>query len=245
MDKFCIKWDDFEENIRKSFRKLREDQKLFDVTLATDDGDHIQAHKMILSAGSYFFSDMFIKSTHANMLVYLKGIRKAELEPVLDFLYNGEAFIVQEELKLFIETGKELQVKGLEGELTGVSESITAEHEVKEELTPKHINECPETSFSMEPLDYPVCSDNSFVKTNPRITDNSELDHKIQEMMEKNGSTWRCKICEKSSTKSHIQEHVETHIEGMSHTCYICNKTSRTRVGLRLHIQKNHKALSF
>ena len=50
MDKFCLKWEDFEENIRKSFRKLREDKKLFDVTLATDDGNHIQAHKMILSA---------------------------------------------------------------------------------------------------------------------------------------------------------------------------------------------------
>ena len=244
MDKFCLKWDDFEENIRKSFRKLREDQKLFDVTLATDDGDHIQAHKIILSAGSYFFSDMLMKSTHANILVYLKGIRKAELEPVLDFLYNGEAFIAQEELKSFIKTGKELEVKGLEGELTGVSENITEEHQIKEEPTPKIRSAFQETSYSMEPLAYPISSDNSFVKTNLPISDNSELDLQIQEMMEKNGGTWRCKICEKTDTKRHIQEHAETHIEGTSHTCYICNKTSRTRVSLRMHIQKYHKALS-
>ena len=54
------------------------------------------------------------------MLVYLKGISSAKLQPVIDYLYNGEAFISQENLKGFIETGKDLQVKGLEGELTGL-----------------------------------------------------------------------------------------------------------------------------
>ena len=63
MEKLCLKWNEFEGNIRESFRKLRVDQTLFDVTLATDDGYQIQAHKMILSAGSDFFSDLFQKPT--------------------------------------------------------------------------------------------------------------------------------------------------------------------------------------
>ena len=62
MEKYCLKWNEFEGNIRQSFRKLREEERLFDVTLATDDGQHIQAHKMILSAGSDFFSDIFMKT---------------------------------------------------------------------------------------------------------------------------------------------------------------------------------------
>ena len=115
MDKYDLKWNAFEENVRKYFRKLREDKRLFDVTLATDDGHHIQAHKVILSAGSHFFSDIFEKSNHTNMLVYLKGISSEKLEQVLDFIYNGEVSINQEEIMVFIETGKELQVKGLEG----------------------------------------------------------------------------------------------------------------------------------
>merc|ERR1719158_1503715 len=64
-----------------------------------------------------------MKNNQSNMLVYLKGVHSAKLEPVLDFIYNGEAFIAQKQLKVFIETGKELQVKGLEGELTGVLEN--------------------------------------------------------------------------------------------------------------------------
>merc|ERR1719370_221872 len=125
MDKFCLNWNGYDANIRDSLRKLREGQRLFDVTLVTDDGLHIQAHKIVLSAGSKFFSDIFMKSNHSNMLVYLKGISSDKLAPVIDFIYNGEAFITQEQLKVFIETGKELQVKGLEGELTGVVDDKT------------------------------------------------------------------------------------------------------------------------
>ena len=101
---------------------------MFDVTLATDDGQHIQAHKVILSVGSNFFSDIFQKSNHRNMLVYLKGISSKELEEVLDFIYNGEVSIGQKDIKVFIETGKELQVKGLEGELKGNGENTAEEY---------------------------------------------------------------------------------------------------------------------
>merc|ERR1719318_1970526 len=114
MEKFCLKWNQFEANIRVSFKALREEHRFFDVTLATDDGHQLQAHKMILSAGSQFFSDIFMKNTHTNILIYLKGINSTCLQHVTDFLYNGEAFVNQEELKIFIERAQELQVKGIQ-----------------------------------------------------------------------------------------------------------------------------------
>merc|ERR1719186_2180076 len=104
MEKFCLRWNEFETNIRESFRELREEQNHFDVTLAFDDGHQIQAHKIILSAGSKFFSEIFKKTNHINLFIYLKGINRVELEHVVDFLYNGEAFIAQEELNKFLET---------------------------------------------------------------------------------------------------------------------------------------------
>merc|ERR1719153_1817445 len=120
MDKLRLNWNGYDANIRENFKKLREDQRLSDITLATDDGQHIQAHKIILTAGSNFFADIFMKSNHSNILVYLKGISSDKLEPVIDFIYSGEASISQEQLKVFTETGKELQVKGLEWELMGI-----------------------------------------------------------------------------------------------------------------------------
>ena len=104
MDNFCLKSDDYDANVREYLRVLRDGQRLFDVTLVTDEGQHIQAHKIILSAGSNFFSEIFVKSNHSNMLVYLKGISSDNLEPIIDFIYNGKALIAQEELKAFLET---------------------------------------------------------------------------------------------------------------------------------------------
>ena len=85
MEKFCLKWNDFESNIREE--KLREGQRLFDVTLATEDGQEIKAHKLILSSGSVFFNDIFLRNNHPRMYIFLNGASTSQLEQVIDFLY--------------------------------------------------------------------------------------------------------------------------------------------------------------
>merc|ERR1719233_2284375 len=135
MEKWCMKWNEFDTKIREYLRIIREDQKLIDVTLVTDDGQHIQAHKIILSAGSHFFRDIFLKSNQTNMLIYLKGINSVQLEHLLDFIYNGEASVGEEEFEEFLETGKDMQVKGFEAYVAaGVGES-------EEEEPAKYSNE--------------------------------------------------------------------------------------------------------
>ena len=66
-EKYCLKWNEFEENIGHSFQGLRHQQKISDVSLATDDGHQIEAHRVILSSGSDFFSDVFSKRTQINI----------------------------------------------------------------------------------------------------------------------------------------------------------------------------------
>merc|ERR1719481_1790684 len=124
MDNFCLKWNNFETDIKDHFKKLKEEKKLFDATLVTEDGQHINTHKIILSAASQFFHDIFMKSDHTNIVIYLKGIYSAHLENIIDFIYNGEACIDQIGLKQFFDTGKDLLIKGLEGELQEVKENI-------------------------------------------------------------------------------------------------------------------------
>merc|ERR1719186_2380383 len=114
MEKVCLRWNEFETNIRESFKELREEQNQFDVTLVCDDNHQIQAHKIILSAGSKFFCDIFMKTKNTNVFLYFKGIKSIELEYVVDYLYNGEVLIAQEGLNKFLETSRELQVKGLQ-----------------------------------------------------------------------------------------------------------------------------------
>merc|ERR1719245_2038158 len=202
-DKWCLRWDQFDKNTREYFSSLRKDGRMFDVTLATEDGQQIQAHRIILSAGSKFFSDIFLNSQHSNILVYLKGIRIAQLESLIDFIYSGEAFITQEELKLFLEAGKELQVKGLQGELQGVQDNKVVEQRIKhysiedEKLNNKDIDhDFEDFSDGNMPLN---STEMNIEETNLNQETNSILDVQIDGMIEKQEGTWRCKVCSKIS----------------------------------------------
>jgi len=111
-EKFCLRWNDFESNISVAFRELREEKDFFDVTLACDDSQ-VQAHKVILSACSPFFRNILRRNPHQHPLLYLKGVKYKELLSVLNFMYQGEVNVAQEELNSFLAVAEDLRVKGL------------------------------------------------------------------------------------------------------------------------------------
>jgi len=111
-EKFCLKWNDFESNVSSSFKDLLAERELFDVTLASGDGQ-IQAHKVILAACSPFFRAVFRRNPHQHPLLYLKDVRQADLASVIQFIYHGEVNVAQEELNSFLAVAENLQVKGL------------------------------------------------------------------------------------------------------------------------------------
>jgi hypothetical protein len=112
-EKFCLRWNDFESNISSAFRELREDKDFFDVTLACEDSDQLQAHKVILSACSPFFRTVLRRNRHDHPLLYLKGVKYLDLVAVLNFMYHGEVNVAQEELNSFLAVAEDLRVKGL------------------------------------------------------------------------------------------------------------------------------------
>ena len=54
MEQLCLQWNDFQESILSSFKDLRQDKELTDVTLACEDGQQVEAHKVVLVASSPF-----------------------------------------------------------------------------------------------------------------------------------------------------------------------------------------------
>ena len=241
MEKFCLRWNEFETNIRDSFRKLREDRNYFDVTLATDDGHQIDAHKVILSAGSSFFSEVLGKTHHPSPFIYLKGIKISELEHVVDFLYNGEAYVAQDELNIFLEAAQELKIKGLQNKVEteiNTSKSVAIKGESTRCMEDKSIIKQGDIFSTLDTFEN---HDAAMVREGESNT-NHELDYQIEQMIENNEGLWKCKICEKTSNRqSHIKIHAESHIEGFSHTCRFCNKTATTRKALKMHLIRNHK----
>ena len=89
-EKFSLKWNDFQSNISKTFGSVRTEEYLCDVTLVSDDSRQVSAHKLVLSACSEYFKDIFRKNQkHNHLLLCLDGITSNDLTNVLDYIYNG------------------------------------------------------------------------------------------------------------------------------------------------------------
>ena len=112
-EKFNLKWNDFGSNVSKSFGKLRTEDYLKDVTLVGDDHTQLSAHKLVLSACSEYFKEIFTRNKHANTLLCLEGLSKQDIKNVLDYMYNGEVHIFQEDLDRFLTIAQRLRLDGL------------------------------------------------------------------------------------------------------------------------------------
>ena len=114
-EKICLQWNDFHDNIKIAFANLREGKDFADVTLACEDGQQVEAHKMILAASSPFFQKLLARNKHPQPLIYLRGIKSDDLLAAVDFMYSGEANVFHENLDSFLVFAEELQLTGFMG----------------------------------------------------------------------------------------------------------------------------------
>ena len=106
--------NDNQKSILHSFFK---NKSFVDVTLISDDGQYLQAHKVILSSISEVFSNILQNYTSipncSNSLLYMKGVKFDSLLLVLDFIYLGKTSVPMNKLADFMTLAKDLKVNGL------------------------------------------------------------------------------------------------------------------------------------
>ena len=112
-EKLCLQWNDFKENVSSAFGDLRQDREFTDVTLVCEDGQQVEAHKVVLVASSPFFLNILMKNKHPHPLIYIRGVRPENLMTMVDFFYHGEAKVYQENLDSFLVLAEELQLNDL------------------------------------------------------------------------------------------------------------------------------------
>ena len=111
--KICLQWNDFQENLKWAFGNLRQDNDFADVTLACEDGQQVEAHKVILAASSPFFQRLLVRNKQAHPIIYMRGLKSDDILAIVDFLYRGEANVCQANLNSFLAIADELQLNGL------------------------------------------------------------------------------------------------------------------------------------
>ena len=247
MEKFCLKWNDFQTNLSKTFGSLRQEEHLFDVTLVSDDDHHISAHKLVLSASSELFKNIIKKAQHSNPMIYLSGFKSRDLFLVMDYIYQGEVQILQTELDQFLSVAQQLKIEGLIGGDNNSDGTHTDEY-IKEDVEPPHRQE----ETVLDKVEY----NDKYVAPKKRLpradrpvavvssASNTEAKAAVDDLVEKTENGYRCKACGKMSTSkfsSDIRRHAEIHIEGLSFDCQLCDKTFRSRIALNNHKLNNHR----
>ncbi|XP_067007246.1 protein bric-a-brac 2 isoform X2 [Anabrus simplex] len=109
---FSLRWNNYLSHIIGAFDSLRSDEDLVDVTLSCE-GKRIRAHKMLLSACSTYFRDLFKENPCQHPVVIFRNVKFEDLVALVDFMYQGEVNVVQEQLGSFLTTAELLAVQGL------------------------------------------------------------------------------------------------------------------------------------
>ena len=243
-EKLCLQWNDFKENVNSAFGSLRNDKEFTDVTLACEDGQQLEAHKVILAASSPLFEKILQKIKHPHPLIYLKGFQSKDFVSILDFLYSGEANVYQEDLDSFLAIAEEIQLKGLTRQTS---------NDLIEEKEKIQLFEPVQRSKDISPNTFTAVT-----ITDQSRTDLQALDEKVKSMMEKgqkkipngrnpNGTpimttSWICKVCGKEDKLTNLRRHIEhNHLEGICIACDFCDKTFSSRHDLTLHKGSFHK----
>ena len=233
MEKFNLQWNDFMSTVSKSFSQLRKEEDFYDVTLVSDDEEHISAHKVVLAASSSFFKNILRKSRHSNPLLYLNGIKSKELNFILDYIYNGKVEMYQTDIDGFIDAAQKLRIEGLDSKV----EEPDLEHEDFSEDISIDLTETKSEKpiKSMNRRKYET-RENSVIAMNNA----GEIYPDMNELYTKIGDQFSCNKCERTArTSSDIRRHVEVHIEGLSFECPLnCGNTFRSRMQLKHHKNK-------
>lgn len=97
-----LKWNQSQMSCASSYMNLRSEEDFFDVTLVSSDQVQMQAHKVVLSASSKFFKKILSQNKHSHPIVCLDGVSSGHLEYLLDYIYDGEINIFQDDLDAFL-----------------------------------------------------------------------------------------------------------------------------------------------
>ena len=260
-EKLCLQWNDFSANIASAFGDLRADKDFTDVTLACDDGQHLEMHKFVLISSSPFFRNLLKNNKHSHPLIYMRSIKFENLTTMVDFLYHGEANVSEENLDSFLAFAGELQLKGLRGDASAemvekIQDNIRRSEQernlLKTDQDLTFANQYFRENSSRNQTNTSIDSETT-VALNGCIdpTNLIELDQQVKSMMrfsenyarnKSNGRARICNVCGKEDSYTNIMYHIEAkHLNNLKIPCQLCGKVLTTRNSLAHHRSQYHK----
>ena len=226
VEKYNLTWTDFPDHLRALMRDLMVSEDFADVTLVTDDKKKVRAHRHVLSACSPVFKEILqIEKQNNHPFMYLRGIQYSEIEPILQFMYLGEAKLYEERLNEFMSAVRDLEIKELYKRVkTNQAHDKTTQ---KLEEDSNFTSENDDDNISLEEADN-VGSNDSMQQTGKPI------------------SRLQCTQCDKTfSGKPGLWLHTKSVHEGVKYPCSQCDFQAKRQLQLTEHIQSKHEGVMY
>ena len=224
---YNLKWETLPDHLVSTVALLRSTSQFTDVTLLCEDMQEIKAHKFILNACSSVFRNIFEHTN--NPCIYLKGVKYAMMDALLDFMYNGKTVVKEENLSELLSVAKEL----------GMTE-LNEDEKLEEEDDPYDIK-IQETANENNTCDIKMQEIANLDSTHDKLDTNHE--NKSKEYFDINKE---CPLCFKIFTESYaLKNHIKTIHEGISHACDECSKVFTDKANLSRHKNARHKGIKY
>ena len=241
-EKLFLQWNDFRDNICSAFGKLKDDKDFTDVTLACEDGQQVEAHKVVLISSSPFFLNLLKRNQHPHPLVYMRGLKYENLLSMVDFLYHGEANVYQENLDSFLAMADDLRLKGLDQNreeglkevlsskthnnlFTTFKEKTSSSQRLKNKIVLSLPSETAIKALDDDPFLFPTSGNltakQDWLNDPPANTDIAELDEKVKSLM------------------SYSENLIGKDRKSRARICNVCGKEGQT-INIKHHIEANH-----
>ncbi|CAL4068989.1 unnamed protein product [Meganyctiphanes norvegica] len=113
---YCLRWNNHRNNLLAAMDQLLQLEAFTDVTIACEEGQTLQAHRLVLAACSSYFQNLFVHTHNGNAthpIVVLKDVRASEMRALLEYMYRGEVNVEHDSLQSLLRVAESLKVKGL------------------------------------------------------------------------------------------------------------------------------------
>ena len=224
-----------------------------DVTLVTEDKKQIKANATILSACSPVFKDVFKKDNRSSTIMYLRGIQYSEMEPIMQFIYLGEATFYEERMDEFLAVAQSLEVKEL---CNAKPEKNDEQDDEPRPSDPKILtNEVEEETTVSDQREEPALQERRRGVVNVSSIFECEQCHKTynsrgalynHKKSVHEGVKYACLQCDYQATeKSYLIIHIQSKHEGIKYACGQCDHQASQKGDLTKHIQAKHEGVRY
>ena len=226
MQKFNLSWNEYESHLSGLMRDLMMKTDLSDLTVICEDSS-FQVNKVVLAACSEVFNEIIKNIPGSNSAIYLRGIPAKQMETLVEFMYLGQAQLLQADIEEFINIARDLKIRGIEQDYGNddVDESFANSLSTKEEeMELEQINKHRYLSEDTE---------NTLILSHPKQQQNKQP--------KKSGSL-ECLECHMMFSRiGHLNRHKRAIHQGLRpHQCNFCIYSATTHSNLKIHIKARH-----